>query len=207
MDPLLEKYFPGLSVDQKKKFEHLEELYISWNARVNLISRTDISHLYERHILHSLAIANFIRFNKGTRVMDLGTGGGFPGIPLAIFFPEASFTLVDSISKKIKVVSDVISELKISNAAAVCSRAEETTGSFDYVVSRATAPLNELYKWSRKLISKTQINAIPNGIICLKGGDLTLELKPFLGRTEVTPVSLYFDEPFFETKQVVFLAV
>ena len=207
MESIIEKYFPGLTEDQKRKFEQLGELYNSWNSRVNLISRNDIEHLYERHILHSLVIAKFIRFSNGTRVMDLGTGGGFPGVPLAIFFPEVSFTLIDSISKKIRVVSDIISHLNITNTNAICSRAEDISGSFDYVVSRATAPLNELYKWSRKLIHNNQKNAIPNGIICLKGGDLTEELKPFRGRTELVPVSLYFNEPFFETKQLVFVAM
>ena len=194
---LIEKYFPSLTATQKRNFESLGDLYSSWNSRVNLISRSDISHLYERHILHSLAIAKFIKFQSGSAIMDLGTGGGFPGIPLSLIFPEVNFTMVDSIAKKVRVVSEIITELKLKNATAVCSRAEELNGSFDFVVSRATAPLNELYKWSRLLISKQQKNAVPNGIICLKGGDLTLELLPFKGRTEVVPLSSYFEEPFF----------
>ena len=204
---IIEKYFPALTATQKSSFEKLGELYADWNSKVNLISRTDIEHLYERHVLHSLAIAKFIKFSQGTKIMDLGTGGGFPAIPLSILFPEVSFTLVDSIAKKIKVVSAIISELNLTNASAVCSRAEELKGSYDYVVSRATAPLSDLYKWSRLQINTRQQNAIPNGIICLKGGDLTKELQPFKGRVEVVPLTSIFSEPFFETKQLVFLAV
>lgn len=202
---LIEHYFPSLSADQKNHFEKLGPLFTDWNSKVNLVSRTDIENLYERHILHSLAIATFIKFKPGTRILDIGTGGGFPGIPLAIFFPEVNFTLVDSIGKKIKVVQDIITVLGLKNVSAVCDRAENLPGEFDYSVSRATAPLNDLYKWSRTKISRKQINAIPNGIICLKGGDLTTELQPFKGRTEVVPVSSFFKEPWFETKFLVFL--
>jgi 16S rRNA (guanine527-N7)-methyltransferase len=206
-EALIHTYFPGLDEVAAKRFLMLGQLYDEWNSKVNLVSRTDIENLYERHILHSLAIAKFLKFKNGTRVLDIGTGGGFPGIPLAILFPEVSFTLVDSIAKKIKVVQDVIHQLQLKNTLAVCDRAENLTGEFDYVVSRATAPLNDLYKWSRPRISKTQRNAIPNGIICLKGGDLTYELQPYKGRTEVVPVSNYFKGDFFLTKQLVFLAV
>jgi 16S rRNA (guanine527-N7)-methyltransferase len=200
-------YFPAISESTLQLFERLGPLYKDWNSKVNLVSRTDIENLYERHVLHSLAIAKFIRFKNDTHVLDIGTGGGFPGIPLSIMFPEVHFTLVDSIGKKIRVVDDVIKQLELTNASAVCERAEKINGSFDYVVSRATAPLSDLYKWSRTQIVKTQRNAIPNGIICLKGGDLSEELNPFKGRTEVVPLSDYFKEDFFETKQLVFLAV
>lgn len=185
----------------------LGPLYEEWNARVNLISRNDISHLYERHLLHSLAIAKFISFQPGAHVMDIGTGGGFPGIPLAILFPETNFTLVDSIGKKIRVVEDIIQRLELTNVKAICDRAENITGQFDYVVSRATAPLHDLFKWSRLRIAKKQQHAMPNGIICLKGGDLEEELKPFKGLTEVLPVSNYFKEDFFLTKKIVFLII
>ena len=204
---LIEHYFPDLTAAQKDLFSKLGPVYTEWNSKVNLVSRTDIENLYERHILHSLAIAKFIRFKNETRVLDIGTGGGFPGVPLAILFPEVSFTLVDSIGKKIKVVEDVIQQLGLKNAVAICERAEKLPGEFDYVVSRATAPLGDLYKWSRTKISKKQKNAVPNGIICLKGGDLTAELQPFKGRVEVVNVSDYFKEDYFLTKQLVFLAV
>ena len=203
----IRRYFPAISETTLQLFMGLGPLYKDWNSKVNLVSRTDIENLYERHVLHSLAIAKFIRFKNESHVMDIGTGGGFPGIPLAILFPEVRFTLVDSIGKKIRVVEDVIQQLGLLNATAVCERAEKIEGTFDFVVSRATAPLGDLYKWSRTKIAKTQKNAIPNGIICLKGGDLTEELKPFIGRTEVVPLTDYFKEDFFQTKQLVFLAV
>jgi len=204
---VITQYFPGLTEKAQQQFAQLGVLYPEWNAKINLISRSDIEHLFERHILHSLAIAKFINFKPGTGVMDVGTGGGFPGIPLAIMFPDVNFTLVDSISKKIMVVNDVIQKLGLTNATGICSRAEAVEGQFDYVVSRATAPLTELYKWSRVKIKTKQINAIPNGIICLKGGDLSDELKPFKGRVEVDDISGYFNEDFFLTKKVVFLAI
>ena len=202
---VITRYFPALSEKALQDFSQLGVLYPEWNAKINLISRTDIEHLYERHILHSLAVARFINFKPGTSVMDIGTGGGFPGIPLAILFPEVSFTLVDSISKKIMVVNDIIQKLGLTNASGICARAESLTGQFDYVVSRATAPLSDLYKWSRTKIKTKQINAVPNGIICLKGGDLTEELRPFKGRVEVDDLSAYFQEDFFLTKKLVFL--
>jgi len=204
---LIKEYFPSISAPQLEQFSRLGPMYADWNQKVNLVSRNDIENLYERHVLHSLAIAKFIKFRPGTAVMDVGTGGGFPGIPLAIFFPEVKFTLVDSIGKKIKVVEDVIHQLGLKNAIAINERAEKINGSFDYVVSRATAPLGDLVKWTRDKISKKQQNAIPNGIICLKGGDLEAELAPFKGRTEVAELSGYFKEDFFKTKQLIFLVV
>lgn len=204
---LITEYFPNLPASSIKQFEQLGVLYPEWNAKINLISRTDMENLYERHILHSLAIAKFNKFLPGTKILDVGTGGGFPGIPLAIFFPEVQFTMVDSIGKKIKVVQDIITQLELKNAVAICDRVENVQGEFDYAVSRATAPLNELYRWVFKKISRKQINAIPNGIICLKGGDLKEELRPFKGRTEVVELSDYFKGAFFETKKLVFLTV
>lgn len=204
---IINKYFPDLDATKKRQFDLLGEIYSDWNTKVNLISRNDIVHLYERHILHSLAIAKFIRFQPGARVMDIGTGGGFPGIPLSVFFPETQFTLVDSIAKKIKVVNEVIQATELKNATAICDRAENLKGEYDYVVSRATAPLTDLFKWSRLKIARKQQHAMPNGIICLKGGDVATETEPFSGRTEVLGVSNYFDEPFFETKKIVFLII
>lgn len=203
---LLKRYFPSLTDHAVYQFEQMGMLYSEWNARINLISRTDIVHLYERHILHSLAIARFINFRPGTRVMDLGTGGGFPGIPLAVYFPEVTFTLIDSIAKKIRVVEDVARQLELPNVIPLCSRAESVEGSFDYVVSRATAPLGTLYGWSKQRIAAQQRNAIPNGIIALKGGDLTEEIRPYRGRVEVVELADYFSEEFFLTKKLVFLA-
>lgn len=200
-------YFPGLDHVQRKRLLQLQVLYSGWNEKINLISRSDFVHFYERHVLHSLAIARFIRFASGTRVMDLGTGGGFPGIPLAILFPEAHFTLVDSIAKKINAVSEISRSLGLTNTLAVCSRAETLDASFDYVVSRATAPLGDLFRWSRAKIRNVQRNAIPNGIICLKGGDLEAELRPFAGRIEQVPLNSYFQEDFFETKKLIFLPI
>ncbi|MFV0590075.1 MAG: 16S rRNA (guanine(527)-N(7))-methyltransferase RsmG [Draconibacterium sp.] len=204
MDTIL-KYFPGLSDQQITLFRQLEPLYAEWNAQINVISRKDFSEFYERHVLHSLGIAKLIRFNKGTKVLDVGTGGGFPGIPLAILFPEAHFHLVDSIGKKIKVVNKVVEGLGIKNVRAEQIRAEQLTEKYDFVVSRAVTQLPEFVPWVQKNISKKQMNALPNGIIYLKGGDLTEELKPFRKRVFVQDLSEYFSEAFFETKKVVHL--
>ncbi len=202
---IIDKYFPHIGVTERDQLHALGSIYLEWNSKINLVSRKDIDRLFERHVLHSLAIAKFIRFKDGTTVMDLGTGGGFPGIPLAILFPAVSFTMVDSIAKKTMVVQDVASRLSLKNVVALTSRAESVRQSFDFVVSRATAPLSDLYRWSSMNISKKQINAIPNGIICLKGGDLVDELAPFKNRVEVVELTEYYQEEFFETKKLVYL--
>lgn len=203
MDIIL-KYFPNLTQEQIKKFQMLDELYHDWNAKINVISRKDIDNLYEHHVLHSLGIAELIRFKPGTKVMDLGTGGGFPGIPLAIMFPETSFHLVDSIGKKIKVCQEVANDLSLQNVTTQWCRAEEVKEKYHFVVSRAVMPLADLVKIIRKNISKEQINALPNGIICLKGGELENETLPLKNQTEIYPLTDYFEEPFFETKKVVY---
>jgi 16S rRNA (guanine527-N7)-methyltransferase len=205
MDNILSKYFNGLSADQVSKFEQLGPLYAEWNEKINVISRKDIEHLYERHILHSLAIFKFVPFQKGSKILDIGTGGGFPGIPLAIMMPEVEFVLVDSIGKKINVVNEISSALGLSNITAYHARAESIKGKFDFVVSRAVADISLLVQWSQGKIATTHKNAIPNGLICLKGGDLKEELKPFKKINEVYELSSWFKEEFFETKKLVYL--
>ena len=202
---IIQKYFPKLTKEQLELFEALQPLYAEWNAKINVISRKDFSEFYERHVLHSLGIAKLIRFVPKTRILDVGTGGGFPGIPLAILFPEAHFHLVDSIGKKIKVVKNVTEELGLRNVTAEQIRAEELAGKYDFVVSRAVTRLPEFVSWIRKNIARKNSNALPNGILYLKGGDLTDELKPFRKRVFVQELSDYFEEPFFETKKVVHL--
>jgi 16S rRNA (guanine527-N7)-methyltransferase len=182
----------------------LDELYHDWNAKINVISRKDIDNLYEHHVLHSLSIAELIRFKPGTKVMDLGTGGGFPGIPLAILFPEASFHLVDSIGKKIKVCQEIVNAIKLQNVTTQWCRAEEIKDKYHFVVSRAVMPLSDLVKIIHKNISKEQINGLPNGIICLKGGELEHETLPLKNQSQIYTLTDYFDEPFFETKKVVY---
>ena len=202
---IIQKYFPNLSEKKLHLFERLEPLYAEWNAQINVISRKDFSTFCERHVLHSLAIAKFIRFNNGTKILDVGTGGGFPGIPLAIFFPEVMFHLVDSIGKKIKVVNAVIHSLELTNVTAEQIRVEQMKNKYDFVVSRAVTRLPEFVPLVRKNISEKQLNAIPNGIIYLKGGDLTTELQPFKKQVFVQEISNYFEEEFFETKKIVHL--
>lgn len=199
------KYFPGLNSKQIELFEKLQPLYAVWNAQINVISRKDFPEFYERHVLHSLGIAKFLRFKPGTKVLDVGTGGGFPGIPLAILFPKVQFHLIDSIGKKIKVVNGVANSLGLINVKAEQIRAEELKGKYDFVVSRAVARLPEFVQWVQKNISKKQKNAIPNGILYLKGGDLSNEIKLFRRNIFVQDLSAYFDEEFFETKKVVHL--
>ena len=199
------KYFPNLSERQKEQFQQLDALYHDWNAKINVISRKDIDNLYEHHVLHSLGIAQYINFRAGTIVMDLGTGGGFPGIPLAIMFPEVKFHLVDSTKKKILVCDEVIKGLGLQNVTTRWCRAEEEKGKFDFVVSRAVMPLADLVKICRKNVAKECHNALPNGLICLKGGELESETYPMKNSVEIVPLSDYFSEPFFETKKVVYL--
>lgn len=204
---ILLKYFPELTEKQKEQFAALFDLYADWNSKINLISRKDIDNLYEKHILHSLGIAKVIQFRKGTKILDVGTGGGFPGIPLAILFPEASFLLLDSIGKKVKVAEDVARQIALANVTCKHARAEEEKRSFDFVVSRAVMPMPDLAKIVRKNVSKKPINALPNGIICLKGGDLTEEMKPFAKQYISHDLSDFFEEEFFLTKKVIYLPV
>ena len=201
---IIRKYFPNLTEDQISKFSQLDELYHDWNAKINVISRKDIDNLYEHHVLHSLAIAEMIRFKPGTKVMDLGTGGGFPGIPLAIMFPETTFHLVDSIGKKIKVCQEVANALQLKNVTTQWCRAEEIKDKYHFVVSRAVMPLADLVKIIKKNISTEQINALPNGIICLKGGELEKETLTLKKKTEIYSLTDFFEEPFFETKKIVY---
>jgi len=199
------KYFPNLSEAQKSKFNRLGDLYQEWNEKINLISRKDIEFLYEKHILHSLGIAKVINFTAGTAILDVGTGGGFPGIPLAIMFPEVQFSLVDSIGKKIMVVKDIAKALDLKNVQAYHARVEDIKGSFDFITGRAVTDINAFYGWVKRKIKKTQQNGLPNGILYLKGGDLEIELAPFGQSAQVYPLSHYFDEEFFKTKAVVYL--
>ena len=204
---LILKYFPDLTRRQKQQFDDLGALYTEWNDKINVISRKDIGNLYERHVLHSLGLAKVIRFREGTRVMDLGTGGGFPGIPLAILFPEARFHLVDSIGKKIRVAWEIANDIGLTNVTFRHGRAEEEKELFDFVVSRAVMPLPDLVKICRKNISPTPHNALPNGLLCLKGGDVENEARPFRNETLTWDLKDYFEEEFFETKKVVFVAI
>lgn len=204
---LIDKYFPNITAEQHERFAALKELYEDWNAKINVISRKDIGNLYEHHVLHSLGIAKVINFKPGTKVMDLGCGGGFPGIPLAILFPETEFHLVDSIGKKIRVCNEVIAGTGLTNVTTRHCRAEEEKGLFDFVVSRAVMPLADLVKLCRKNIAKTQQNALPNGLICLKGGELEHETLPFKKSLMMTDLKDYFKEEYFETKKVVYLGI
>lgn len=200
-------YFPSLSATQTKQFEALYDLYAEWNTKINVISRKDIQNLYVHHVLHSLAIAKFTGFTPETKILDVGTGGGFPGIPLAIFFPEVEFVMIDSIGKKIKVVNEVAQALSLSNVEAIHRRIQDEKRTYDFVVSRAVMSLSELVKLTRKNISPKHKNALNNGLICLKGGDLKDELKPFKNKVEEFTLTYYFSEHFFETKKLVYLPI
>lgn len=203
--PLLLKYFPNLTIEQQDQFSRLGELYEHWNSQINVISRKDIESLYEKHVLHSLGIAKVMQLRPGTSVMDVGTGGGFPGIPLAIMFPASSFYLVDSIGKKIKVVNEVSSALGLKNLIAEHTRAEQVKQKFDFVVSRAVTEFPEFWRWVRDKFNKRNNNALPNGVLYLKGGDLREEMKPMdKNRVVVYELKDYFKEEFFETKKVVY---
>ena len=201
---ILEKYFPNLMDRQKEQFLQLRFLYELWNTRINLISRKDIHLLYERHILHSLSIAKFIKFIPGSKIMDLGCGGGFPGIPLAILFPKVNFTLLDSISKKIKVVEDIRKKLNMSNVITINDRAENHHLKYDFVISRAVSKMDKFYSLVKNNIKSKSKNSIPNGIISLKGGDLESELKHF-NNFKVFEISKFFSDHFFQTKKIVYI--
>lgn len=202
---LITKYFPNITESQKAQFAALYDLYMDWNSKINVISRKDITNLYEHHVLHSLGIARFINFTLGSHVMDLGTGGGFPGIPLAILFPEVKFHLVDSIGKKVRVATEVAQSIGLQNVTFRHCRAEEEKAKFDFVVSRAVMPLSDLLKIIRKNISTEQKNPIPNGLICLKGGELEKETLPVKNKTIIHDLKDDFTEEFFETKKVVYV--
>ncbi|MBR0527868.1 MAG: 16S rRNA (guanine(527)-N(7))-methyltransferase RsmG [Prevotella sp.] len=199
------KYFPQLTEEQQRQFDALDALYREWNAKINVISRKDIDNLYEHHILHSLAIAKVINFRPGTEILDFGTGGGFPGIPLAILFPECKFKLIDGTGKKIRVAQEVAKAIGLKNCQPEHLRGEDEKGKYDFVVSRAVMPLPDLVKIVRKNIAKTQQNALPNGVICLKGGDLQAELRPFYKIVETTDISTFFKEEWFKEKHVIYL--
>ena len=199
------KYFPQLTEEQQRQFDALDALYREWNAKINVISRKDIDNLYEHHILHSLAIAKVINFRPGTEILDFGTGGGFPGIPLAILFPECKFKLIDGTGKKIRVAQEVAKAIGLKNCQPEHLRGEDEKGKYDFVVSRAVMPLPDLVKIVRKNIAKTQQNALPNGVICLKGGDLQAELRPFYKIVETTEISTFFKEEWFKEKHVIYL--
>lgn len=204
---LILKYFPNIAQKQKEQFAALYDLYIDWNSKINVISRKDIENLYEHHVLHSLGIAQFINFKADTQIMDLGTGGGFPGIPLAIMFPECKFHLVDSIGKKIKVANEVANSIGLENVTFRHCRAEEEKSKFDFVVSRAVMPLGDLMKIIRKNISDKQMNSLPNGLICLKGGELANETLPVRHKVVISDLKSVFSEEFFETKKVVYVPI
>ena len=212
---LIWKYFPDLTVRQQEQFEALDALYHDWNAKINVISRKDIDQLYEHHVLHSLAIAKAIRFRPGTRILDFGTGGGFPGIPLAILFPECDFKLIDGTGKKIRVAQEVSQAIGLTNCHPEHMRGEDEKGLFHFVVSRAVMPLPDLVKIVRKNLIRQQrggkadsvANPLPNGIFCLKGGDLQAETQPFRNIIETTDISTFFNEEWFRQKHVIYLPI
>ncbi len=203
---IIEKYFPELTERQKEQVAQLDALYRDWNAKINVISRKDIDNLYEHHVLHSMAMAKAVRFTPGTEILDFGCGGGFPGIPLAILFPDCQFKLIDGTGKKIKVCNEVAAALGLQNVKAEHLRGEDETGKYDFVVSRAVMLLPDLMKIIRKNFKKEQQNALPNGLLCLKGGNLQEELKSYARVAEITPLSTYFDEEWFaQDKQLVYV--
>jgi len=204
---IIEKYFPNLSSRQLEQLAALDALYHEWNEKINVISRKDIDNLYEHHILHSMAIGKFIGFKPGTEILDFGTGGGFPGVPLAILFPECQFKLIDGTGKKIRVAQEVCQAIGLDNCHPEHLRGEEEKGHYDFVVSRAVMPLPDLMKIVRKNISDNQRNAIPNGVICLKGGDLQAESRPFRRIVQTMELSQYFEEEWFKEKHCIYVPV
>ena len=208
MIDIITKYFPDLTDSQCQQYEMLDALYRDWNSKINVISRKDIDNLYEHHVLHSLAIAKVLRFKPSTEILDFGTGGGFPGIPLAIMFPQCRFHLIDGIGKKIRVATEIAKAIGLTNVEALQRRGEEETRKFDFVVSRAVMPLPDLMKLIRKNIRKEQHNALPNGLLCLKGGDLHEELKPFKNIVEVYHLNDFFDEEWYrENKKIIYVPI
>ena len=208
MIDIITKYFHDLTDLQCQQYEMLDALYRDWNSKINVISRKDIDNLYEHHVLHSLAIAKVLRFKPSTEILDFGTGGGFPGIPLAIMFPQCRFHLIDGIGKKIRVATEISKAIGLTNVEALQRRGEEETRKFDFVVSRAVMPLPDLMKLIRKNIRKEQHNALPNGLLCLKGGDLHEELKQFKNIVEVYPLNDFFDEEWYrENKKIIYVPI
>jgi len=201
------RYFPQLTEQQQQQFAALDALYRDWNAKINVISRKDIDNLYPHHVLHSLGIAKVISFRPGTHVMDIGTGGGFPGIPLAILFPEVQFHLLDSIGKKIKVAQAVSDALELTNVRTSHKNVMEEKEKYDFVVSRAVMQMGDLVRLVRKNVHHDQRNSLPNGLICLKGGDIQQEMRPFKHCCDVWPLHTYFEEEFFETKKVAYVTL
>ena len=204
---IITKYFTDITDLQRRQFEALYDLYQDWNSKINVISRKDIDNLYEHHVLHSLAIAKTIRFKDGTEILDFGTGGGFPGIPLSILFPNCRFHLIDGTGKKIRVATEVANAIGLKNCTPEHKRGEEEKGKYDFVVSRAVMPLPDLERIVRKNISNKQRNSMPNGIICLKGGNVEGEIQPFRKYAEVTDISQWFDEEWFKEKYVIYLPI
>ncbi len=199
------KYFTALTEEQQQQLEMLDALYREWNAKINVISRKDIDNLYEHHVLHSMAIAKIANFRPGTKILDFGTGGGFPGVPLAILFPECQFKLIDGTGKKIRVAQEVCNAIGLKNCQPTHLRGEEEKGKYDFIVSRAVMPLPDLVKIVTKNVAREQHNALPNGIICLKGGDLQEETRPYRNIVETTEISQFFDEEWFKEKYIIYL--
>ncbi len=201
------KYFPALTAEQQRQLALLDELYRDWNAKINVISRKDIDNLYQHHVLHSMAIGKMINFHAGTKILDFGTGGGFPGIPLAILFPDCQFKLIDGTGKKIRVAQEVCQAIGLKNCHPEHLRGEDEKGRYDFIVSRAVMPLPDLVKIVQKNISKTQRNALPNGILCLKGGNLQAELQPFHNIVETCELKQWFNEEWFKEKYCIYLPI